>query len=50
VGTLGDKTALEQVFSEYFGFLWHSFISLIPPKSQFIIQGWYSHRNKKSKI
>jgi hypothetical protein len=42
VGTVVDRAALGQVFSEYFNFPCHSFIPLITPQlSPFVIQSWY---------
>jgi hypothetical protein len=43
VGSVVDRAALRQVFSEYLGFTCYSFIPLIATQSSpSIIQGWYS--------
>jgi hypothetical protein len=44
VGSVVDRGALGQVFSEYFGFPCHPFIPLITPQSSpsSLIQGWYN--------
>jgi hypothetical protein len=43
VGFVVDKVALEQVFSDYFGFPWPIFIPPTSPQSPSpIIRGWYN--------
>jgi hypothetical protein len=43
MGFVVDKVALEQVFSEYFGFFLPIFIPPISPQSRSpIIRGWYN--------